>query len=73
MALRRECCGTDVEGNHELHCPMILLMNERFKRDFTGETFRDSYINHSASAVRKRALAAGNGKSFSSPFDRRIH
>lgn len=59
----RQCCRTDEEENHREDCPMIADMNQRFKRDFSGETFRDSYINHSATAVRRRVLQASNGHS----------
>lgn len=52
------CCGTPEGQHHATDCPMIAGIDARFARDFSGATFRDSYIEHSASAVRRRILAA---------------
>lgn len=43
---------------------MLANLDKNYKRDFLGETFRDSYMNHSATAIRARvvkALATQNG------------
>lgn len=59
---RYDCCGELESGQHSLECPMIQRVNESFIHDFDGSRFRMSYVEHTATAIRKRALAAGNGK-----------